>query len=663
MKSPRLHWDAMAWEPLDRPLFVTFVTALLVSTTVPAAGSALTAAPSPTLEDGSALTDAGAASTSWQQAPASPAAMMAWGIGASQTTALLSTTNGTFVSTDDARTWSQVSDPTVDEGDIAFDPDDPDVGYVAGFGGVVRTTDGGQSFDHIVDADNVRVIAVAPDGTLAIGVGDDDFNMEIQVSEDQGDSWQTIDWPGDQYTLQGLAFADSAEDLVVMSLGTTWVTHDGGDTWTIEDEGARALTAEADGTLWRAGFGPVEKSTDAGDTWESVDTPATPDVLTPRPGGGVFGATSEGVITTEDGTSWTNMGFGSIALAATGLDADPNDPDAVLMSDESIGAGWLGPADEGQGFAYEGRSTGLPPVPVTTLDVAPDGSTLVAGSSHGVYATEPGSEDISHTGGALGMPYVNTVAAASGGDVLYAGGQNFVLQAYIEVSRDGGDSWQTILPVSQDSNTREIVVDPEDPERAWAAVWVEVGSDRVYETNDAGETWEPVLEIPHVQASNVASAGLELTDIAYDEREDQVLAATSGGVLAYDPSSGLPSLVGANPANTVDASSQQAYADGPLQSVWSDAGDPSGMQALLAPWADTGASIDELVSVTTEGDHVVTRAPSGAVDRCTPSEEDSSGTCEGFDLPAGSATALAAGPAGELWSATEQHGLYHAQLP
>ncbi len=587
----------------------------------------------------------------WEQAPASPAAATGWGVGASTSAAVLSTDgDGTFVSTDGANTWDQV-DAGVNAGTVEFDPSDPDVGYVGGFDGLARTTDGGETFEHILDAHNVRVMSVSQEGTLAIGVALDGFDLDILVSEDHGDTWEDIGWPSDQYTLYGLEFGQSDDNLVAVALGTTWVTTDGGQTWTVdEDDGAGTLAANADGTLWQAGYGDFEVSTDGGLTWETVDAPMNPKELAPRPGGGVFAAGSSGIIVSEDGESWTDMGAEEIGWATTGMVADPDDPDAVIVSDENIGVGWIGPVGE-DAYAYEGRTTGLPFVDVTALGSAPDGSILLAGSSHGAYASTPGSDTFDHLGAGMGMGHVGAVAAAPGGEVLYVGGQNMIFQAFLQISQDAGATWQATLPIGDDSSTRDVAVHPQDEDRAWAAIWVELGDDVVFETTDAGDTWEPIFEVPQG----------ELMEVAYDEAGDRLLIATSTGVFAYDAETGLSLPVSPAPASSVGTSASHAYATGLVDSVWSDRLEATGIADPFVPWADTGGTVDELVATSQSSEHVVVKDPDGLLHHCSGLAEDPSGACSQAPLPEGETTALAAAN-GQAWAGTSQHGVFQASL-
>lgn len=649
----------MAWRLPCHPAVVALAGLSLVTVLVPASLAAPSPGPVATPAP-SAQAEAEPGSLDWQPAEASPAAAVGWGIGATPSMAILSTDgDGTFVSQDGAVTWAPVDAGGVTAGTVAEDPSDPDVAYVGGFGGLAATTDGGESLELLLEAHNVRGLDVAPDGTVVAGVANDDFELDVLVSEDRGQTWTDVGWPSDRYTVQGIAFGQSADNVAVTAFDETWVTQDGGDTWDHEDAGGRTLDGDGEGTLWRSGFGTLEASTDGGQTWTEVDAPDAPSTLTGRPGGGIFGVTSVGLLATEDGETWTNLGHSEIVRFATQLTPDPDRDEAVLMSHEELGAAWVGPAGSSDGYAVEGRTGGLPTVDVTAVGVSSDGGTVLAGSSQGVYGALDGSEAFLHLGAGLGVASVDAVAAGNGGQVLYAGGQNMIFSAYLQASDDGGETWRTVLPTADDSATREIVVDPADPERAWALVWVEIGPDKVYETQDAGRTWTPIAEAPHVDVPIFGAQGPELTGMAHDGTGGELMISSTGGVLEHDLETGGTGLAGVNPAEDVATAAAGGYADGPVQSLWAERGDPTGQDAVMLPWADTSEEVAEVEAVHRSADNVVLRGPDGGLHHCVPGGDG--GACEEADLPEGDASALAgAGGSGTLWAGTPAQGLFQA---
>lgn len=651
----------MAWEAAPTRLPVLVIAMALLSTTLPVAGQVDTLLePAPMASSAEHASDPSSA-IAWDGVEFAPASASGLGIGVSETTALLSTDeHGTFVSTDGARTWT-LADASVTAGSVEFDPDDPDTGYVAGFGGVLRTIDGGQTFELVLEAHRARAIDTSPSGAVAIGVAGEDRKLDVLVSHDQGDTWEPTGWPSDRYTVKAVEFGLDDDNLVVAAGDQTWVTLDGGDTWSLDDElGAETMAAEADGTLWAADTRETRTSTDGGQTWTVHDAPGIPKAMEERDDEGIFAATDRGVFTTQDGTAWTNMTYEPISKAARELATDPSDPDAVFIADGRVGVGQISPVETSDGFSYEGRTTGLPTVPILALDVAADGSTLMAGTPQGIHATTPGSGEFPHAGGGILADDILTVAAAPGGEIMYAGGDTNNHFATLFVTQDGGETWDDLQPTGTGSKVLIMQAHPGDPETAWAGIGISEGSDRVYETQDAGETWVPIYETVGVDVTGVSQSSAKLSDLAYDEQDDRLLIATDRGLIGYDPATTSVEPIHPGEVNAVATTQDHVYVDGDQRSVWSNAGDPTGTGSLLTPWADTGEDVDELAASTTDTEHVLTRSSSGALHHCLPAGE-TEGTCQAAALPAGSPTSVATS-SGEAWAGTLHDGLYRASL-
>lgn len=616
------------------------VAIALVTALAPAAG-ALAPASASADEASTETADAG-----WSSAP-SPAGTMGWGIGASTEALVVSTVHdGSFRSTDNGQTWEPV-DAGIDEGDIVFDPSDPTRAYYAGFGGLTRTTDAGATWENVLDFRRSMAVAVHDDGTVVASVDTGDWVGELKLSEDHGDTWTTLDWPSDSTLIYGLEFGSTADNIVVVSIGDTWVTHDGGDTWTHEDTGARALTSEDDGTLWRAGFSGLHRSTDDGSTWTSVTAPSTPDTLANKPGGGIYGATGDGVIFTDDGgDTWTNMGGADAAWAATGLVADPHNPDAVFMSDEGIGVSWIGPDGEG-GFNFEGRTTGFPAVETFGLEVSEDGDTMFAGTQLGLYLSTDAGQSWVHTGAGIGADGIATAAVGPNGEHLYGGDSNMIFQPIVLSSQDGGSSFQFSILEGNDGIVTGLDVDPENPDRAWAAANIELTDSKVYETTDGGETWTRILEIPE-----------SIHDVAYDADNETLYAGTGLGVLA-SPTAGDAWVPVTTPTTTraLDAEAGVTYAGNDEGDLWRSLL----LGPVLAPGPQAGSAVDTVSADPVTGDSVWASLDDGTLVACSGTLLDAG--CSDRTPPPGAVHDTAIGPQGErVIASTPDEGLWSLGL-
>jgi len=585
----------------------------------------------------------------WEQGP-SPAGTTGWGIGGSEEAIVVSTLDdGNFRSVDGGQTWEPI-DAEPEEGDAAFDETNPKLGYLAGFGGLARTTDAGATWETIVESDRVAALDAGADGAVVATVRTEGFNVEVWRSTDGGDTWTDLGWPGDTALLNEIEFGANPDEIAVIDGTGTWYTTDGGDTWRSEDDGGRWMTSEADGTLWRAGYGPLERSTDFGQSWDTVDEPANVRELGNRPAGGVYVATNGGVYTTpDDGSTWTFMGAEAIGWIATGLLADPANPDAVLVTDEGVGVTWLGPDGDG-GYMQEGQTTGFPPVHVDGLDYGTNGEAGVAGTRQGVYTTTDGGATWSHTGAGIGLDTLNA-AGTTDGSTYYVGGQNLLFQPILIHSDDGGQTWNYTVPEGNDGIVKGIETHPTDPDTAWAATWIELSESSVYQTIDGGDTWRPLVTLP-----------TKIHDVAYQPALDELLVATNTGVIAVEPTTGAitPRSV-ATSSTAVATGGDAAYAEGSGASLWRSptAGVP------FAPWSDTDGDIRDLAAHPT-GTSAFGVLDDGSAVAC-PSEATgpltTPSTCTDHTPDATAFTDLAVEPSGDgLVGATEGEGLLRLEL-
>lgn len=594
----------------------------------------------------------------WRPA-VSPTAGPAHDVDGSGDALVVSTWNeGTLRSTDGGDTWRRVDDAGVTALDVLADPTDAARLYLAGNGGVARSTDAGASFQPVLDGHLTRVAAVSAEGTLAAHLQPTDgADDRLLLSHDGGDTWTRIGTPYEgQAALEGLAFGPTDEQLVLADQGTTWVSDDGGQTWTTQDTGARELAAE-DGSVWRYGSGGLERSTDGGHAWTTLELEPAASALAPHPEGGLYAATQDGVLlTTDGGETWTDMGAAPLAWQATGMVADPTDPDAVLFSDETIGVNWVGPSEDGDGFAYEGRSAGFTPTPIWTVDASPHGDLTLAGGAQGLWASPADEEGWTHTGAGIGMTGVEAAAAGPAGEPVYAGGSDWNLLPYVQVGSLDGSTWATTtLEAANDGKVVDLETHPADGSTAWAAVRLEFAPSKVYETTDGGHTWTPILQL----GANppLVTHGEALHAIGYDEATDELLAATDLGVLAHEghgvwtPRSGSP-----EPVDALATRAGHVYAGGPAEDVWAS---PHPDTPLL-PWAATDAGLAEL-DAASHGQHAWALDDDGRVHVCTPTEGTvPEGACRSTG-PASPAVSIAHAPAsGTLWAGTLADGLYRA---
>jgi photosystem II stability/assembly factor-like uncharacterized protein len=176
---------------------------------------------------------------------------------------------------------------------LAVDTGDPDTLYVGTSDeGLFKSVDGGRNWDGLSGIGHPRVtaLAVSPvDGAVYAGTEP----SALFVSRDGGGSWRELEemrnlpsqptwsFPPRPWTSHVRAIAPSYEDpdlvVVGIELGGVLRSTDGGETWQDQRPGAQpdchSLFAHqrAPELLYEAGGGGFAKSTDFGDSWESVD--------------------------------------------------------------------------------------------------------------------------------------------------------------------------------------------------------------------------------------------------------------------------------------------------------------------------------------------------------------------------------------------------------
>ena len=165
----------------------------------------------------------------------------------------------------------------------------------------------------------------------------------------------------------------------------------------------------------------------------------------------------------EGGTrgTWTSRGPLNIGGRITGLAVDPRDDDRVyaaaaeggILRSDDAGQHWTPLFDQGPSLAM------------------------------GAVALDPSDPDVVYAGSGEVNP--------GGGSVAYGGAGLFR-------SPDRGENWES-LGLENSGSIGRVLVDPTDPDRIFVAamghLW-EAGPDRgVYRSNDGGDSWEQVLYV------------------------------------------------------------------------------------------------------------------------------------------------------------------------
>lgn len=584
-----------------------------------------------------------------------PAGVPVEGVGGTEDVLVASTwRDGVWRSTDAGMSWEQIPGLDVTTGMIAFDPTQPLTGYVAGFGGVARTTDAGQTWELLTEDSPALGLDVTRSGVAAFAATDADTGeIQLHTSHDGGETWTTHATPLDPYApFEGLTLGPDGDTVVITRLTETWTSDDGGQTWTKTRDGGTDLTTTRDGSIYLASLGDgLVRSTDGGHTWTPVSTPtsANPDTLSALPQGGLVAATSEAVIASEDPTrTWTVYPVDDIAGSILHVTPDPNQDDAYLITHEDIGLLHL--TDLGDdGYDLEGRNAGFPPVPLTGVDVAHDGSTVFATATRGLYASTDGGQTFQHTAAGIGMAATLAADATRDGELVYAAGQNRALLPFVQVSRAGGASWETHTLSPERGVTRDVTVHPGDDDRAAAAVDIPGTFSLVRTTADAGRTWTTNLTLPV----------FSVEDVAYHAPTGHLIVATGGGVLVEtSPGAWVPLTASYRSTDALASGAGHLAAEGVNDTLLrSVPGAPA-----LHPFADPGHDPVDLALAPDDAGTIYSAGSDGRLVACGAALVPLA-TCEDATPPAGEIVGTALDADGTVYAASAEDGLWRAATP
>jgi photosystem II stability/assembly factor-like uncharacterized protein len=249
------------------------------------------------------------------------------------------------------------------------------------------------------------------------------------------------------------------------------------------------------------------------------------------------------------GETWLNADVGLFLNAALTVAVDPGDPNHLLMGTD---IGLLRSSNGGRNWVPEAmdRIVGA----VFALDFAPDGQSAVAAAPGGVFRFE--DSRWTNAAAAQAAAPARAIARTAAGRIyllgqseLFAsddGGRSFspipamlpagaamtvlavavepeeVLLAVIDgapmASEDGGARWQRRADGLGDAPIDTVVLDPEVPNRVWAA-----GADRIYVSDDLGVAWRPI-------GRSLPEPGTSVRGIAADPAATTLVVTTARGM-------------------------------------------------------------------------------------------------------------------------------------
>lgn len=507
---------------------------------------------------------------SWEQLPGTRTHVFALALAPSHPQIVYAGYNYGVIkkTTDGGRHWRPMYDTDRSILSLAVDPRNPDVVYAGSLGRIVRSRDGGRSWQTVLSFDRrgaVRALGCDPQHPEIVYAGVASHHPgrgALLQSADGGSTWRHLAERG------VLSLAITPEALYVGTPEGVWKREREGS------EGFRragdlsqrvqALAASSQAVYAGTERG-VFRSEDGGTTWEETAFPNDEPrgevltiVLDPEDPQIVYVGTRDGVFKSTDGGATAEpAGEGLVERGIVTVTADPNDPE-VAYAGTGCSRGFFKTTDGGQSWAWIGGNawsfehTGLDDHYAMALVVNPQNSAIVyATTTTGIHKSTDGGlswvtieTDFS---GRYGRHLHGLALAPSDPQIIYVGTgrrvagspHDFFDGAFLFKSTDGGRTWQEItadFPTHRDTEIHVIVVDPVDPNVAYVGTSGHGigGNDGeaigIYKTADGGASW---------RAINRGLLSLEISGLALDPFEPQTLYAATEQGLAKSEDAGL----------------------------------------------------------------------------------------------------------------------------
>jgi photosystem II stability/assembly factor-like uncharacterized protein len=489
--------------------------------------------------------------------------------------------SGLFVSDDSGEHWRLLLIYRIVKRP-AIDLHQPEVIYLGVGNSLLRSEDGGSSWNHIVPpqvptgehAYELEAFAhPAISGTVYLAVwGYYDEGTGVYRSSDRGETWAKLTTGLTDTQVSSLAFDPLNPDLIYAATlnGNVFSSADGGNNW---EFGAQVTTDTGDFVkrvyvnpfgaheVWFVDEGCGRVFTSSGPSllhWEPVTITTGIQSLTFHPtiSGTIWAAGGAGLVSTDGGQTWQSAGSGlwpgslyTHGVKNFAVDAMTNPANPILYA--GTGRGMYKSVDGGLSW-FESHQD-LSGVVVWKLAVSPhDPQELYASTaSRGALWSGNGG----HSWVELDMPqsgwFADLVVDPITPTRLYFTGEDGssgTLLPVVRISNDRGASWHTrVLSIPHALQAQgwygrayALAVDPSQPGHllagiglyppGWTGGWVGPRGG-LYLSQDYGEHWQMIQ--PSVPISHVAV-------IVYDPVDPQIVyAGTRGGTLLKSVDSGV----------------------------------------------------------------------------------------------------------------------------
>ena len=454
---------------------------------------------------------------------------------------------GILKSTDGGKTWFQVNNglDNLFIGFLEMHPTNPNIlfagagnnveGYHGHWGGVYKTTDGGEHWKKVLAGDNICAVVISPSNPNIVYAGSE---IAFYRSDDGGETWQKFYkpeegcWgpPGVRAGFPISAVVDPNNPMCVFANnygGGVFKSTDGGQTWLDASHGytganIRRIAIASDETIYVVGrSGPFRSD--------------------------------------NRGESWVGLAYAPANFAEwNSVTVNPSNPAELIITDEFEG-NILKSNDKGKTWRVVFKHpevNGDNPQQRQSFRVvsyAPSNPSVVyAGmsaqyrvidgdmphiASHGMYKSTDGGESWAEINHGLENTDKNILSMAihpTNPDIVYIG----TYQDGIFKTTDGGTTWVPVSNGLGSMEVRSLAIDPGNPDVLLAGLGEGAG---IYRTENGGGLWQPsngglMPECPSsLQRAGEVKLGITLDKISNTSGDYYSLPWSKITAIAFDP--------------------------------------------------------------------------------------------------------------------------------
>ena len=424
--------------------------------------------------------------------------------------------SGIIRTTNQWSTWTTVQTGTVY--DIEYKPDDPNIMYAGTNNDILKSTDGGASWDYVMDSDFIEMssatrveIAVAPNNAnvvYALGGNWEDLQaFYVSTSEGNDNSWtlqnSTATSMG-SYTDYCVALAVDPTDWTDVFAGMQWInkSSNSGVSWASIVDGAVHAdihdVAFANGALWVCCDGGLYKSVNEGVSWTELSTGlAITEIYrisgTPQDVNRYFlGCQDNGTMRRDAVTSNFDEAYGGDGMTCI---IDYTDWDIVYASSQHGNFGKSLVAGN-QGTFVDLNVPGQGPW-ISPMIMDPTVHTRLFVGTSEVYRSDNGGNMWTELQTPTSILEVNCLAQGTNvPSRLYASGNNFIYRATNALT---SPVWTSIGAGLPDLFITGIAVDPANANRVFVSLSGYVDGDKVFRSVNGGDAWTDISgSLPNV---------------------------------------------------------------------------------------------------------------------------------------------------------------------